>query len=965
MGGNQEWGLGSSPARFQPVSTPAPLILLVGMHRSGTSLLGSLLPALGVPMPGELIAADTHNPEGYYERADITALQEQLLIDLGRWWPSPAGADPLPAGWLDHPATGAAASQLKLLLAAELQRQAAPWAIKDPRTSLLLPLWRRVAAELQLPLKLVLSVRDPAEVMVSLLQRDAGAAGMTARRAQQLWWHHNRQLLLDAETLPLLVLEYGAWFEPRRRRQQLEQLSRFCLGQPATAARRSAAASLIRPGHRRSRRRRRDLPQPLHPWLLRLYGRLARLAAAGSPRPACGRLHRWLAPPTRALPPDPPPGPWLDGVHYRQQQPPLPAWQPAWLHYQLLGWRRGRSPHPLFEANHYRHQAHLRGLPSAGPPLGHFLRSGLRQGLPPSPLADLAWGFSSSARQTLLQAARLEGLHPWGPAALALCRGNQAAAIAQLRHWLHCGLDQAALAAIGAADPCQFSGDALQHPDPGPLPSRARLHCPEADLQHWQLHAWLQHLPLPPAFVPTDDSEATIHLLLAPLPDGPASLRLIALAGQPWVFTIGASNLLPLRRLGIAAQLLEPQPAGNGWLQRPGDAAAASRELGLPPAAALAQQARVLCLGTAGPAWERQLLDPIWCWPAFEAVAIASAEQARLLASWLNTCNRSGLQLVHLAQAVATPTQANGWSGLDAPATPAAGWLPPQRFQAPLQPSELLAELAWRAAGAPPEPAITTPRPNHRLLWQHQAGPPPQAAVCISLHNYADRILAALESVRAQTLELLELIVVDDASSDDGASRVQQWLGQHGQRFCRALLVQHGTNAGLAATRNTAFQLAEAPWCFVLDADNSLEPNAVAHCLALGQAAPSDIAVVHPLVELVGAGDATSLISGLSWQRAHFRERNVIDAMALVRRSAWQQVGGYDHIPGGWEDYDFWCKLIEVGLQGILCPQRLATYHSHPQSMLATHTHQQLRRISRVLQQRHPWLQLALAGEQV
>ena len=288
-----------------------------------------------------------------------------------------------------------------------------------------------------------------------------------------------------------------------------------------------------------------------------------------------------------------------------------------------------------------------------------------------------------------------------------------------------------------------------------------------------------------------------------------------------------------------------------------------------------------------------------------------------------------------------------------------------QRFQAPLQPSELLAELAWRAAGAPPEPAITTPRPNHRLLWQHQAGPPPQAAVCISLHNYADRILAALESVRAQTLELLVLIVVDDASSVDGASRAQQWLGQHGQRFCRALLVQHGTNAGLAATRNTAFQLAEAPWCFVLDADNSLEPNAVAHCLALGQAAPSDIAVVHPLVELVGAGDATSLISGLSWQRAHFRERNVIDAMALVRRSAWQQVGGYDHIPGGWEDYDFWCKLIEVGLQGILCPQRLATYHSHPQSMLATHTHQQLRRISRVLQQRHPWLQLALAGEQV
>ena len=67
----------------------APLTLIVGMHRSGTSLLGSLLPACGIAMPGPLLAGDTHNPEGYFERADVTALQEQLLIDLDRWWPSP------------------------------------------------------------------------------------------------------------------------------------------------------------------------------------------------------------------------------------------------------------------------------------------------------------------------------------------------------------------------------------------------------------------------------------------------------------------------------------------------------------------------------------------------------------------------------------------------------------------------------------------------------------------------------------------------------------------------------------------------------------------------------------------------------------------------------------------------------------------------------------------------------------
>ena len=80
------------------MSQHAPLTLVVGMHRSGTSLLGSLLPACGIAMPGSLLDGDAHNPEGYFERADVTALQEELLIDLERWWPSPEGMQPLPTG---------------------------------------------------------------------------------------------------------------------------------------------------------------------------------------------------------------------------------------------------------------------------------------------------------------------------------------------------------------------------------------------------------------------------------------------------------------------------------------------------------------------------------------------------------------------------------------------------------------------------------------------------------------------------------------------------------------------------------------------------------------------------------------------------------------------------------------------------------------------------------------------------
>ena len=81
------------------------------------------------------------------------ALQERLLIDLERWWPSAQGCLPLPSGWLLHPATLAAREQIRALLAPEQVLQQGPWGLKDPRCSKLLPLWLDLAEDLGLPLR--------------------------------------------------------------------------------------------------------------------------------------------------------------------------------------------------------------------------------------------------------------------------------------------------------------------------------------------------------------------------------------------------------------------------------------------------------------------------------------------------------------------------------------------------------------------------------------------------------------------------------------------------------------------------------------------------------------------------------------------------------------------------------------------------------------------------------------------
>jgi GT2 family glycosyltransferase len=133
----------------------------------------------------------------------------------------------------------------------------------------------------------------------------------------------------------------------------------------------------------------------------------------------------------------------------------------------------------------------------------------------------------------------------------------------------------------------------------------------------------------------------------------------------------------------------------------------------------------------------------------------------------------------------------------------------------------------------------------------------------------------------------------------------------------------------------------------------------------VAHAASLQTAVVHPLVEIKGArrldASGAALISRLPWQRRSFVGGNYIDAMALIRTQAWRDVGGYSHIQGGWEDFDFWCKLIGAGYHGVLCPRVLARYAAHDESMTARSTSRQWRPLSRCLQQRHPWLRLPYA----
>ena len=176
------------------------VILVLGMHRSGTSAVTRCLNLLGAEVGNKLIPPAEDNRSGFWEHADVVAVHEELLKDLGRAWHD---ARALPEGWPLSAAARKARVKLARLIADEFDASAL-CAVKDPRLCRFVPLWREVLLESGLDAVALLVVRHPAEVACSLNARD----GLRCETTCLNWLQH----FVEAETatrgMPRSLLAY-------------------------------------------------------------------------------------------------------------------------------------------------------------------------------------------------------------------------------------------------------------------------------------------------------------------------------------------------------------------------------------------------------------------------------------------------------------------------------------------------------------------------------------------------------------------------------------------------------------------------------------------------------------------------------------------------------------------------------------------------------------------------------------
>jgi glycosyltransferase involved in cell wall biosynthesis len=205
------------------------------------------------------------------------------------------------------------------------------------------------------------------------------------------------------------------------------------------------------------------------------------------------------------------------------------------------------------------------------------------------------------------------------------------------------------------------------------------------------------------------------------------------------------------------------------------------------------------------------------------------------------------------------------------------------------------------------------------------------------------------------------MVIVDDASSDDGGEQAIKFLEQHQARFVTARVLRHRRNQGLSMARNSGIAWSGEPYLFMLDADNRLRPPALSRLLEALEC--SGAAFAYSQLRWFGDEDGIGIAD--VWEPARLAINNYIDAMALIRRDALLAACGYAELADGhgWEDYDLWCSFAELRLEGVFLPEVLCDYRIHGASMLRTRTNLHYEALIAEMRLRHPSIFWAARAE--
>lgn len=199
-------------------------------------------------------------------------------------------------------------------------------------------------------------------------------------------------------------------------------------------------------------------------------------------------------------------------------------------------------------------------------------------------------------------------------------------------------------------------------------------------------------------------------------------------------------------------------------------------------------------------------------------------------------------------------------------------------------------------------------------------------SVIVPTYNYGRFIREAIESVLAQTYPVVEIIVVDDGSTDD----TQEILTGFGNR----IVTVFQSNAGVSAARNAGMAMARGEYLAFLDSDDLWLPEKIEKQIALFEADP-ELGLVHCGAERIDAAGTTLSVelTGLEgWVArellAHGEGLVAVGSSMMVPRRVAEEIGGFDSRLLACEDGDF-CYRVALRYRFGFVPELLVRYRQH------------------------------------
>ena len=194
-----------------------------------------------------------------------------------------------------------------------------------------------------------------------------------------------------------------------------------------------------------------------------------------------------------------------------------------------------------------------------------------------------------------------------------------------------------------------------------------------------------------------------------------------------------------------------------------------------------------------------------------------------------------------------------------------------------------------------------------------------RVSVIMPCYNDGKYIHQAIASVREQTYQNIELIIIDDGSEDKDTIRIIQNIEKE-----ELAVIFHTEHAGPAEARNKGIRHASGQYILPLDSDDTIDKTYVEKCVRVLEER-ENTGVVYCFADLFGEKKGRWELPPYSFRNMLIH--NVVFVTAMFRKEDWERVGGFDSsMRAGMEDYAFWLSILSLGKEIYQIPEVLFHY---------------------------------------